>query len=330
MKPVLALLLAAACTMSHAQTPTPEQARQAALSSEIRAGTATPDHLINVDGYEWEIYVDKSFNPPIVVPSMAMESIDRLLSLRSVRKQKALMLTGRIKALNYARQMRGEPLEAVPTDAETKKMFEGFPDETDEGEPVASLAEDRIRDCPERFSKDISYELHRLPGPMYVFVDQWGRPEYSNINLGMIVTPAPIYKDCQAKVGKMGGRDTDEGGHAVGARLGGWGKRANLTPQDGALNKSYEWKQIDATVDLCAFHGYEPSYTVKYFYNDNTYTNRPQIYNSKIYVFIPGTCPPDVKWDDLDIMNRNPTPEATLHRCSVRFESAGTELRLAT
>jgi hypothetical protein len=82
-----------------------------------------------------------------------------------------------------------------------------------------------------------------------------------------------------------------------------------LTPQDGALNKSYEWKQIDATVDLCAFHGYEPSYTVKYFYNDNTYTNRPQIYNSKIYVFIPGTCPPDVKWDDLDIMNRNPTPD---------------------
>ena len=41
--------------MSNAQTPAPEQARKAALSEEIRAGTAVPDHLINLDGYEWEI-----------------------------------------------------------------------------------------------------------------------------------------------------------------------------------------------------------------------------------------------------------------------------------
>lgn len=309
MKPVLALLLAAACTMSYAQTPTPQQARKASLTAEIQAGTAVPDHVINLDGYEWEIYVDRSFSPPVVVPAQTMESINRLLSLKSVRKQKTLMLTGKIKALNYARAMRGEPQESVPTKAQTDKMFA---DAEDEGEPEATGEVERIRDCPDRFDKDDSWAVHDLPNHMKVFIDEVGRPGWSYMMLGETVIPSKRNEECQKTVAGLPGakKDTDEGGHSIGARLGGWPKRANLTPQDGALNKSYEWKQIDATVDLCAFHGYSPEYVVASHYpTDDTYTNRPQLYDITLTVYVPGVCPPPKKTNDIAVLNRNPTQD---------------------
>jgi hypothetical protein len=307
LKPVLALLLAAACTMSYAQTPTPQQARKAALTEEIRAGTAVADHRITLDGYEWEIYVDRSFNPPVVVPAYTTESLNRLLSLKSVRKQKALMLTGKIKALNYARAMRGEPQEAVPTKAQTDKMFADF---EDEGEP-APLDTGRIRECPERFRPEDSNRAHFFPGGMILSVDEQGRPNGSYMDVPDVVVPSKRNEDCQTKVSELyGSKPTDQGGHAIGARLGGWPKRANLTPQDGVLNMSYEWKQIDATVDLCAFHGYSPQYAVNPHYEAFNYdSNRPQLYDVSLAVYVPGVCPPPKKYNDIAIMNRNPTQD---------------------
>ena len=292
--------------MSNAQTPTPEQTRKAALSEEVRAGTAVPDHVIDLDGYAWEIYVDRSFSPPIVVPALTMDSINRLLSLKSVRKQKELMLTGKIKALNYARAMRGEPQESVPTAAELKEKFAGF---DDEDEP-APLDTGRIRECPERFRPEDSNQAHWLPGSMIIMVDEEGRPHGAYMDVPPVVVPSKRNEECQSKVAKLpGSKGTDEGGHSIGARLGGWPKRANLTPQDGALNKSYEWKQIDATVDLCAFHGYSPKYSVDSHYDDtlNTDSNRPQLYDVYLAVYVPGICPPPKKWNDMVVMNRNPT-----------------------
>jgi hypothetical protein len=74
------------------------------------------------------------------------------------------------------------------------------------------------------------------------------------------------------------------------------------------LNKSYEWKQIDATVDLRAFHGYSPQYLVESHY-ESDWGNRPQLYNISLTVYVPGVCPPPKKYNDIAILNRNPTPD---------------------
>ena len=90
------------------------------------------------------------------MPALANDSINRLLSLKSVRKQKELMFAGKIKAQNYTRAMRGEPQEPVPTAAELKEKFAAF-DEEDEPAP---LDIGRIRERPELSPARLDHKGH--------------------------------------------------------------------------------------------------------------------------------------------------------------------------
>lgn len=146
MKPLLALLLAAICTTSQARHPgaseppvlpdrsqcqtasTAEEARKEAMKDEVRAGTAVPDHRVTLEGFEFDVYVDRSYNPSVVVVWQPLESMDRLLNLPSIREQKYLLRKLQVVTANYARSMRGEPPEPVPADGLTANA-------DDEGEP---------------------------------------------------------------------------------------------------------------------------------------------------------------------------------------------------
>jgi len=104
---------------------TPEQVRKEALADEVRAGTAVPDHIVSFDGFEHEVYVDRAFNPPVVIVAQSDASTDRMLSLSSIRKQKRFIVKLHAMALNYGRAMRGEPQQPIPDEPPAAADEEG-------------------------------------------------------------------------------------------------------------------------------------------------------------------------------------------------------------
>ena len=60
---------------------------------------------------------------------------------------------------------------------------------------------------------------------------------------------------CQSSVGQWGDAETPsndyDGGHLIGSQLGGWGKRANLVPQDANFNRG-NWAVLENKMADCA------------------------------------------------------------------------------
>jgi DNA/RNA non-specific endonuclease len=110
-----------------------------------------------------------------------------------------------------------------------------------------------ITDCPQYFPSGDRNKWHTINGEYY-FIDGSGRPSRAYANLPPI-TAAARSDSCQASVGQWGdaanpSNDYD-GGHLIGSQLGGYGKRANLVPQDTNFNRG-NWVTLENKMARCA------------------------------------------------------------------------------
>ena len=96
-----------------------------------------------------------------------------------------------------------------------------------------------ITDCPKYFPSGDRNIWHNFNGEFY-FVEGCGRPHRAYSYLPPIASE-PRSDSCQLNVGQWGDAENPsndyDGGHLIGSQLGGWGKRANLVPQDANFNR---------------------------------------------------------------------------------------------
>jgi hypothetical protein len=110
-----------------------------------------------------------------------------------------------------------------------------------------------ITDCPQYFPSGDRNAWHSVSGEMY-FIDGSGRPSRAYADLPPIA--ADVRNDsCQASVGQWGDAENPsndyDGGHLIGNQLGGYGKRANLVPQDANFNRG-NWAVLENKMAKCA------------------------------------------------------------------------------
>ena len=124
-----------------------------------------------------------------------------------------------------------------------------------------------ISDCPMFFPASDRNIWNAFDGEYY-FIDSSGRPNRAYSYLPPIVAGTRS-DSCQASVGQWGdaadpSNDYD-GGHMIGSQLGGWGKRANLVPQDANFNRG-NWAVLENKMATCASL---PSGRLRYYIGAN-------------------------------------------------------------
>ncbi|MBZ9715944.1 DNA/RNA non-specific endonuclease [Deinococcus multiflagellatus] len=102
--------------------------------------------------------------------------------------------------------------------------------------------------CPTRFAAADRNTWHTINGGYY-YIDGEGRPKSAYRYLPPI-TAAARDTTCQASVGNLDHPDGYDGGHLVGSQLGGWGRRANMVPQDSNFNRG-NYAQIENQAAKC-------------------------------------------------------------------------------
>lgn len=110
-----------------------------------------------------------------------------------------------------------------------------------------------ITDCPQYFPSTDRNAWHYVSGEYY-YIDGSGRPSRAYADLPPIA--ADVRNDtCQASVGQWGDAENPsndyDGGHLIGNQLGGYGKRANLVPQDANFNRG-NWATLENKMAKCA------------------------------------------------------------------------------
>lgn len=110
-----------------------------------------------------------------------------------------------------------------------------------------------ITDCPQYFPSSDRSAWHYVSGEYY-YIDASGRPSRAYADLPPIA--ADVRNDtCQASVGQWGDAENPsndyDGGHMIGNQLGGYGKRANLVPQDANFNRG-NWATLENKMAKCA------------------------------------------------------------------------------
>ncbi|HYO53712.1 DNA/RNA non-specific endonuclease [Archangium sp.] len=110
-----------------------------------------------------------------------------------------------------------------------------------------------ITDCPQYFPAGDRNVWHSLNGEYY-FIDGSGRPSRAYAYLPPIAAEARS-DSCQGNVGQWGDAENPsndyDGGHLIGSQLGGWGKRANLVPQDANFNRG-NWVTLENKMARCS------------------------------------------------------------------------------
>jgi hypothetical protein len=124
-----------------------------------------------------------------------------------------------------------------------------------------------ITDCPQYFPSSDRNIWHNINGDYY-YIEGSGRPNRAYSYLPPI-TAAARNDTCQASVGQWGdaanpSNDYD-GGHLIGSQLGGYGKRANLVPQDANFNRG-NWVTLENKMAKC---GSLPSGRLRYYIGAN-------------------------------------------------------------
>lgn len=118
----------------------------------------------------------------------------------------------------------------------------------------------------------------------FVVIDNVGRPFRSWVDWDLFdnVSAAARDNSCTSKVGNWG-VSGDQGGHLVGAELGGWGARANVAPQNGNLNTGKWRSKIEAAGKLCENRRlYRAGKYEAYVLYDNNTTVRPSHFVAQI------------------------------------------------
>lgn len=121
------------------------------------------------------------------------------------------------------------------------------------GVKFASVSPLLITDCPKYFPSSDRNIWHHVSGEYY-FIEGSGRPSRAYADLPPIA--ADVRNDsCQASVGQWGDAENPsndyDGGHLIGNQLGGYGKRANLVPQDANFNRG-NWAVLENKMAKCA------------------------------------------------------------------------------
>ena len=120
------------------------------------------------------------------------------------------------------------------------------------GYGVGYVTPQLITDCPKFFPSSDRNIWHTVTGEYY-FIDSVGRPSRAYANLPPITAEARN-DTCQTSVGQWGDAENPsndyDGGHLIGSQLGGYGKRANLVPQDANFNRG-NWVQLENKMAAC-------------------------------------------------------------------------------
>jgi lysophospholipase L1-like esterase len=123
-----------------------------------------------------------------------------------------------------------------------------------EGEAQSkAIADPEADKCPQLFPQEDRNTWH-LYDDEYYFVDGSGRPESAYTHVPPIRSSGRSGW-CQGNVGRWGNAENPandyDGGHLIGARLGGWGQRLNLVPQHRHFNRG-NWAQLENSMAKCA------------------------------------------------------------------------------
>lgn len=102
--------------------------------------------------------------------------------------------------------------------------------------------------CPRRFSGSDLNTWHSIGGGYY-YIDAEGRPRSAYRYLPPIGAAARD-TTCQGTVGNLDNAAGYDGGHLIGSQLGGWGRRANMAPQQENFNRG-NYAQIENQAALC-------------------------------------------------------------------------------
>jgi hypothetical protein len=123
-------------------------------------------------------------------------------------------------------------------------------------EHAVSYDDKNIADCPQYFPASDRNTWHNFDGEYY-FIDGSGRPKQAYKYLPPIAA-APRSSSCQTSIGQWGDAENPsndyDGGHLIGSQLGGWGKRANIVPQDANFNRG-NWVQLENAAADCGALG---------------------------------------------------------------------------
>ena len=140
-----------------------------------------------------------------------------------------------------------------------------------EPESVVARTDAEALGCPPVFPASVRATWQDISGERYR-IDASGRPEQAIALLPPIGADARD-EGCQGDVGRWGdalpGDDDYDGGHLIGAQLGGWGGRANMVPQIANFNRG-NWLQMENAVASCAgeLEDGQLRYTVTVAYDD--------------------------------------------------------------
>ena len=155
---------------------------------------------------------------------------------------------------------------------------------TEEG-AGAPTADNSITGCPQYFLSADRNQWWSLPhagGDEHHYIDASGRPSRAVKELPPAV-PYQRSPSCQATVGNWGVPPSDyQGGHLIGHQLGGWGKRANLVPQNGNFNGG-NWAQIENALAAC---NKLPTGTTLTYYVEVAYPNTTALTPIRFYAQI--------------------------------------------
>ena len=110
-----------------------------------------------------------------------------------------------------------------------------------------------MEDCDEFLNENASFDFNYFRYE----TDYRGRPSMARSLLPLgsdeITRPADRDESCQRKVGNLFGDVSvpeRQGGHLIGAQLGGWKRRANLVAQNSQLNLG-DWKRVENQAAKC-------------------------------------------------------------------------------
>jgi hypothetical protein len=124
-----------------------------------------------------------------------------------------------------------------------------------------------ISDCPKYFPSSDRNEWHDFNGELY-FIEASGRPSRASSDLPPI-QGEPAGTACQTTIGQWGDAENPsndyDGGHMIGSQLGGWGKRANIIPQDANFNRG-NWVVLENKMARC---GALPPERLRYYIGAN-------------------------------------------------------------
>lgn len=216
--------------------------RRLTLHERIRADSVPVDHVARIGKYDYKIYVDRGVAPFDVAAIITDESRSRLGNYDDPQVFVADVKRHRVLVIEYMNSLRGTPSPStVPEPQMGSDAAAPPPPPPEEG-------------CPDIFPKSVWNKDFKL-GNDHVSIGLTGLPAGSWVDWSVPAVPVAINKTCQGKVGKLGGRIDDDGGHLIGAQLGGWNKRANLVPQNINLNRGL-WRKMQDEVAQCAINGY--------------------------------------------------------------------------